>query len=125
MIFSSSLKKNLDFQTLYQEGKSFANKELVLYVRINHTNRNRLGISISKKVGNSVIRHRFARQMREIYRLNEKNFSRGLDLSVIARGSVRDLVFAKGGTLTLERSFLNLAKKARLLINENDISSHH
>lgn len=125
MVFSSSLKKNSDFQTLYQEGKSFANKELVLYVRINHTNQNRFGISISKKVGNSVVRHRFARQMREIYRLNERSLSRGIDLSVIARGSVRDLVFVKGGTHTLERSFLNLVKKAHLFINENDIYSHH
>ena len=125
MVFSSSLKKNSDFQTLYQEGKSFANKELVLYVRINHTNQNRFGISISKKVGNSVVRHRFARQMREIYRLNERSLNRGIDLSVIARGSVRDLVFVKGGTHTLERAFLNLVKKAHLFINENDIHSHH
>ena len=116
MVFSSSLKKNSDFQTLYQEGKSFANKELVLYVRINHTNQNRFGISISKKVGNSVVRHRFARQMREIYRLNERSLNRGI---------VRDLVFVKGGTHTLERSFLNLVKKAHLFINENDIHSHH
>ena len=69
MKFSESLKRNSDFQRVYREGKSYANHYLVLYVLQNQTERNRLGISVSKKVGNSVVRHRMARLIRESYRL--------------------------------------------------------
>ena len=72
MIFSESLKKNSDFQRVYKEGKSYANKYLVMYILKRDTQKNRIGISVSKKVGNSVVRHRLTRLIRESYRLNEK-----------------------------------------------------
>ena len=56
MKFSESLKKNKDFQVVYKNGKSYANRYLVLYIRENGMDKNRLGISVSKKVGNSVVR---------------------------------------------------------------------
>ncbi len=49
MQFSESLKKNRDFQKVYRLGKSYANKYLVMYILENHTERNRIGISVSKK----------------------------------------------------------------------------
>ena len=61
MKFSESLKKSKDFQNVYNKGNSYANRLLVMYVLENHTDKNRLGISVSKKVGNSVIRHHFER----------------------------------------------------------------
>ena len=64
MQFSESLKKNYDFQNVYKTGKSYANKYLVMYVVENHSEKNRLGISVSKKVGNSVVRHRVTRLIR-------------------------------------------------------------
>ena len=67
MKFSDSLKKNKDFLSVYRNGKSYANKYLVMYVLENNTNQNRLGISASKKVGNSVVRHKFCRLVRESY----------------------------------------------------------
>lgn len=85
MEFSESLKKNDQFQTVYKSGKSFANKFLVMYVYQNSTDRNRLGISVSKKVGNSVVRHHVTRLVRESYRLHEKMFNSGLDIVVVAR----------------------------------------
>lgn len=87
---SESLKKNRDFQLLYKEGKSRANRYLVLYVKENGTNRNRLGVSVSKKVGNSVVRHRLTRLIRESYRLHEDMFNSGLDMAVIARAGAKD-----------------------------------
>ena len=93
MKFSESLKRNSDFQRVYREGKSYANRYLVLYVLQNQTERNRLGISVSKKVGNSVVRHRMARLIRESYRLHEDMFNSGLDIVVIARGTARDASF--------------------------------
>ena len=90
MRFSESLKKNRDFQLTYKKGKSYANRYLVMYARENGTSGNRLGISVSKKVGNSVVRHRITRLVRESYRLQEEHFRRGYDLIVIARGQAKD-----------------------------------
>ena len=93
MKFSESLKKNKDFQVVYRNGKSYANKYLVMYVMENGLERNRIGISASKKVGNSVIRHHLTRLIRESYRLHEDMFNSGLDIVVIARGTARDASF--------------------------------
>lgn len=71
MKFSESLKKNHDFQYVYKKGKSFANKYLIMYQMENHLGKNRVGISVSKKVGNSIVRHRVTRLIRESYRLQE------------------------------------------------------
>ena len=93
MKFSESLKKSKDFQKVYNKGNSYANRLLVMYVLENHTDKNRLGISVSKKVGNSVIRHHLTRLIREGYRLQEDMFNSGLDIVVIARGTARDASF--------------------------------
>ena len=85
MKYSESLKKNRDFQKVYRKGKSYANKYLVMYVLENGTSQNRLGISVSKKVGKSIVRHRLTRLIRESYRLQEERFRCGLDIIVIAR----------------------------------------
>ena len=93
MEFSESLKKNRDFQNVYKKGKSYANRYLVMYVLENDTDRNRLGISVSKKVGNSVIRHHLTRLIRESYRLHEDMFDSGLDIVVIARATARNISY--------------------------------
>ena len=89
MKFSESLKKNRDFKTVYGNGKSRANKYLVMYVMKNGTEKNRIGISDSKKVGNSVVRHHLTRLIRESYRLSEEHFRCGIDIVVIARTSAK------------------------------------
>ena len=70
---------------VYQKGRSFANKYLVVYLLENNSDRNRLGISVSKKVGNSVIRHHLKRLIKESYRLHENMFNSGLNIVAIAR----------------------------------------
>ncbi len=112
MEFSESLKKNKDFQFIYRNGKSRANRYLVIYLlrRCEEENpdalknRNRIGISVSKKVGNSVVRHRLTRLIRESYRLNEKKFVGGLDLIVIARPGAKERNFFE-----IESALLHLA----------------
>ncbi len=89
MRFSESLKKNRDFQHVYKQGKSYANRLLVMYVLRNNTERNRLGLSVSKKVGNSVVRHHVTRLLRESYRLHEEMFHSGWDIVVIARAGAK------------------------------------
>lgn len=90
MKYSESLKKNRDFQNVYRNGKSYANRYLVMYVLENQSEKNRIGISVSKKVGNSVIRHHLTRLIRESYRLHEDMFNSGLDIVVIARATAKD-----------------------------------
>ena len=64
-----------------------------MYVLQNGTERNRIGISVSKKVGNSIIRHRVKRLIKEAYRLHEDMFNSGLDIVVIARVSAKEISF--------------------------------
>jgi len=105
MIFSESLKKYGDFQRVYTKGKSYANRYLVMYVWKQDTQRNRIGISVSKKVGNSVVRHRLTRLIRESYRLNETKFVRGLDIVVIARPGAKERNFFE-----IESALLHLGR---------------
>ena len=106
MIRSESLKKNQDFKVVYQNGTSYANRLLVMYVLKNQHKKNRLGISVSKKVGNSVVRHRVTRLIRESYRLNERSFRQGLDIVVVARPNAKDKSYQE-----IESAFMNLAQK--------------
>ena len=93
MKFSESLKKNRDFQSVYRRGKSYGNKYLVMYLLPNKTESNRIGISVSKKVGNSIVRHHLTRLIRESYRLHEENFQRGYDMVVVARTAAKDKTY--------------------------------
>ena len=114
MKYSESLKKNRDFQKVYKEGKSVANRYLVLYVKTNGTDKNHLGISVSKKVGNSIVRHRLTRLIRESYRLHEEMFNSGLDMVVIAR------VNAKGKSYQEINSALMHLGRIQGILKENE-----
>ncbi|MDO5401226.1 MAG: ribonuclease P protein component [Eubacteriales bacterium] len=109
MKYSSSLKLNHVFRRLYHtSGK--ADASLVLYARKNRTGANRVGITVSKKLGHAVVRNRTRRRLREIYRLNEERFLPGWDIVVVARSKAVDASFD-----ALAKSYLALAKKAGLL----------
>ena len=99
----NSLKKNQDFQTVYRGGKTYANKYQVMYVMDSCREDTRIGISASKKVGNSVVRHRFARLVRESFRLNKDILEDGKDIIVVARVAAKDKNFDK-----IESAFLHL-----------------
>ena len=87
MKFSESLKKYRDFLAVYRRGTSKANRYLVMYALENGLQKNRVGISCSKKVGNSVVRHTLTRRVREAYRLQEENFRRGYDFVFVVRAA--------------------------------------
>ena len=115
MKYSESLKKNKDFKYIYRKGKSYANKYLVMYVLENGTSQNRLGISVSKKVGNSVVRHRITRLIRESYRLNETLFERGLDIVVVARTGAKGRSYQE-----IESALLHLGQRHKCLEESHD-----
>ena len=109
MKFSSSLKLNHIFRRLYSTSGQ-ANSIMVLYARKNRTGTNRVGITVSKKLGHAVVRNRVRRRLREAYRLNEEMFQPGWDIVVVARSrcisaSFQDIVSA----------YLTLAAKAGIL----------
>lgn len=109
MKFSSSLKLNHIFRKLYHTS-GHANGYLVLYARRNRTGGNRVGITVSKKLGHAVVRNRIRRRFREVYRLNEEKFLPGWDIVVVARSRAVDAPFA-----ALEKGYLDLAKRAGIL----------
>ena len=113
MEFSESLKKNKDFTTVYRRGVSKANRQLVMYVYHNNTDQNRIGISVSKKVGNSVVRHHLTRLIREAYRLNEEMFNSGLDIVVVARVTARGVKYRE-----IESALLHLGSLQKIIHQE-------
>lgn len=85
-----TLKKNQEFRKVYQQGKSAANRNLVLYYRKNQENASRIGITVSKKVGKSVVRNLVKRRIRESLREWQALIPEGYDLVWIARISCRE-----------------------------------
>ena len=110
MKFTVSLKLNHVFRRLYAKGKNQVTPHLALYVRKNGGQTNRLGITVSTKLGHAVVRNRVRRRLREIYRIHENRFVSGYDIVVVAR--VKS-VYAKYSEI--ERSFLKAARALELL----------
>jgi len=108
--FTTSLKKNHEFKRLYNKGKKEASSHAVVYCRRNGSNENRLGVTVSTKLGGAVKRNRIRRRLKEIYRLNEENLIKGHDIIIVARMRSR---FA--GYRELETSILALFKKLKLI----------
>lgn len=105
------LKNSRDFSQVYNHKESMANKYLVMYIQPNDQMYSRIGISVSKKVGNSVIRHRIKRLIKESYRLNIEKLRKGYDIVVISR------VTAKGKNFhEIESAFLHLCRKLDIIV---------
>lgn len=104
------IRKNSHFRFIYNRGKSFSDSYLVLYIFRNGKSVNRLGISVSKKVGKSVVRSRVKRLIRENYRLNKDSFKKGYDVIFIARQRA-----ASGSFYDIQKSVMYLMKKGGLL----------
>lgn len=110
---TTPLKENHLFRRAYNRGKSAADSRLALYVRRSGGRGNRLGLTVSTKVGCAVVRNRIRRRLREIYRLNEDKLTGGCDVVVVARTRA-----AQSSYRQLEKSFLYLADKLGLLKKE-------
>ncbi|MFC4768471.1 ribonuclease P protein component [Effusibacillus consociatus] len=87
------LKDNRDFRKVFKKGKSFANRYLVLYHAPNQLGHYRVGFSVSKKVGNAVVRNKVKRYLREAIRAEHLDPSLSVDFVIIARPSAAGLDF--------------------------------
>ncbi len=105
-----SLKNNRDFQNVYKNGNSYADKYLVMYILENRTDINRVGISVSKKVGNSIVRHRLTRIIRESVRLNCESIETGYDIVIIARVNLKGKGYAEASS-----AFMHLCRLHSIL----------
>ncbi len=106
MRFTSSLKSNRDFRRVYHKGTSAVRPCLVVYARRTGASGNRLGITVTAKVGKAHTRNRVRRRLREIYRLHEQTIRPGYDLVVVARTRAAAAEYAR-----LEREFLSASKE--------------
>lgn len=110
---TKGLRKDSEFRRVYKHGKSFANKYLVMYILNNNTDINKVGFSVSKKVGKANVRNRVRRIIRENYRLEyDENIIEGYDLVFIARISCNEAEYKD-----IQKSMKNLINKAKLLKN--------
>jgi ribonuclease P protein component len=108
--FTISLNKNHEFRRLYNKGKSTGSQFVVVYCLKNGSTHNRLGITVSKKVGGAVQRNRVRRRLRESYRINETQFSGGYDIVIVSKFKSRFSEYNE-----LESSVLSLFKKLGIL----------
>ncbi|MED4600599.1 ribonuclease P protein component [Paenibacillus validus] len=105
------LTKREYFDKVYKHGKSSANHQFVLYYKAQPQQASfRLGVSVSKKLGNAVVRNRIRRVLKEIIRLNAPKIPGGYDLILIARKPVVEMSYRE-----IEKSVFHVLKRASLL----------
>lgn len=110
-----SIKLNRDFRLLYKRGKSAVSPVLAMYARKNKLSSNRIGITVSTKVGKAVVRNRVRRRIREAYRINEESFAAGRDIVIVARVRAASSSFR-----VIEKNLLKLAESLELLSEERE-----
>ncbi len=105
-----SLKENSRFRRLYHRGASAGNRYLVMYCLPNGRKVNRIGLTVSTKLGHAVVRNRMRRRLREVERLHDDRFRVGYDIVVVARSAAVEAEFS-----VLTKAYLSLAERLQLI----------
>ena len=105
-----TLKENYEFRRLYQKGASAVGGGMVLYCRKNRLGHNRLGVTVSVKLGHAVVRNRARRRLREVYRLHTPELKQGYDIILVARTRTAYAPWPE-----LQKQFVKLCRKLELL----------
>lgn len=100
----------MEFKKVYSVGKNYWNRNFILYVRKNNLDETRVGFTITKKHGNSVVRNKMRRRMKEAYRLNFYNVKNGYDLVFIPKRNTVNISYKE-----LEGSMIHILKIAKVL----------
>lgn len=109
------LRKNEDFKKVYKYGKNYYNRNLIMYVMKNELENTRIGFTVSKKVGNSVVRNRVKRRIKEIVRRNLRNIKEGYDIILIPKKNVSEINHKE-----LENAIFHIFKLANVLKNQGE-----
>ncbi len=109
------LRSNMEFKKVYSGGKSYWNRNLILYVKKNNLDYPRIGYSITKKIGNAVIRNNVRRRMKEINRISFNRINGNYDLIFIPKKNIVDISYKE-----LESAMLHILKIAGLLKGQSD-----
>ena len=107
---TTTVKENYEFRRIYAKGRSGVSPYLVVYVRPNRRGHNRLGVTVSTKLGHAVVRNRVRRQLREIFRLNQDKLTQGYDMIVVARTRAVHAEYRE-----IDRAFLRTCGKLGLM----------
>ena len=103
------VKKEKDFNAIFKEGKSFANRKFVIYRLENNEQHFRVGLSVSKKLGNAVMRNQIKRRIRHILIEHKNQLVENVDFVVIARKGVEILDYAE-----MEKNLLHVLKLSKI-----------
>lgn len=103
------LRKNYEYRKVYSEGRYYADRYLVIYIMKNHSHLNKVGFSVSKKVGKSVVRNRIKRLMKECYRSLNGRIKTGYDIVFTARAGSAEATYKN-----IESNMGAVIKRARL-----------
>ncbi|BAM48542.1 MAG: ribonuclease P protein component [Amphibacillus sp.] len=105
------LKSNDEFQNVFKNGKSFANRQLVVYYLPKKDQINfRVGLSVSKKIGNAVVRNQVKRYLRQAILEMEDDIKRDVDIVIIARQPVKSMDFHQ-----IKKSLTHVLLNSKLL----------
>ena len=105
-----TVKENYEFRRIYAKGRSGVSPYLVVYVRPNRRGRNRLGVTVSTKLGHAVVRNRCRRRLREVYRLEKPQLKTGYDIILVARSRTATAPWPE-----LQKQFRRLCRKVDLM----------
>lgn len=90
------IKKNEEFQQVFRQGESFANRQFVIYILTkNDQDYFRIGLSVSKKIGNAVMRNQIKRYIRQSFLEMKDDLRTQRDYVIIARKPAADMSFSE------------------------------